>query len=240
MFKNLEENAITRICGLIKPFAAMRGDVVYKRGEVGREIYIVIDGEIRINFAYSQEQQEASKDINTGSTFGEGCAEELFDMETVDASDHFHEPYKREDSAVARTDCELRFLTLNDLKEVCVEFPSVRVQMWILVEFYTVRVFLVALFVSGVWFPSPKFGSVFPIHPFSRLFTCRPCRVAHTYWNAACDCTIARKISRGQICLERSRCVSWRRRTTTKSLNSHGQDCFEDGKTTEQKGCSQT
>jgi hypothetical protein len=52
-----------------------------------------------------------------------------------------HEPYKREDTAIATSDCELKFLTLDNLREVCNDFPSVRVEMWLLVQlFHTSRI----------------------------------------------------------------------------------------------------
>eukprot|EP01048_Picozoa_sp_COSAG05_P002460 COSAG05_NODE_101_length_19100_cov_24.260144_13_plen_185_part_00 len=36
----LREEALTQLCMLLKPFLAMAGDVVYRRGEVGRELYL--------------------------------------------------------------------------------------------------------------------------------------------------------------------------------------------------------
>ena len=36
----LREEALTQLCMLLKPFMAMAGDVVYRRGEVGRELYL--------------------------------------------------------------------------------------------------------------------------------------------------------------------------------------------------------
>lgn len=38
------------ICMKIKPFVAMKNDVIYRKGEVSREIFIVIDGEVLITF----------------------------------------------------------------------------------------------------------------------------------------------------------------------------------------------
>jgi hypothetical protein len=32
MFQNLEESAIVRLCSLIKPYTAMRSDLIYQRG----------------------------------------------------------------------------------------------------------------------------------------------------------------------------------------------------------------
>lgn len=116
MFNNLEEGAITRLCALIKPFTAMQDDLIYKRGEVGREIYIIVEGDVDIHYIEGhQVSVEERKQLGIGATFGEGCAVELF--ETGDEGPT--EAYKREDTAIARTDCELKFLTLDNLREIC-------------------------------------------------------------------------------------------------------------------------
>jgi hypothetical protein len=57
MFNNLEEGAITRLCALIKPYTAMNGDLIYKRGEVGREIFIIIGGTVEIQYTATAEQK---------------------------------------------------------------------------------------------------------------------------------------------------------------------------------------
>ena len=36
--------AIEMLCGLIKPYAAMHGDLIYKKDEPGRELFIIIEG----------------------------------------------------------------------------------------------------------------------------------------------------------------------------------------------------
>lgn len=66
-FRTLEEGAIVKICGLLKPFCAMKDDLIYKRGEVGREMYVIMKGSIEISFT-----DEATKTLGPGQTFGEG------------------------------------------------------------------------------------------------------------------------------------------------------------------------
>ena len=118
MFNNLEEGAITQICALIKPLKAMEGDMIYKNGEVGREIYIIIEGIVEIQYTgnYTTSLAEMKK-LKAGATFGEGCASELFEYDDEDEGKR--EPFRREDTAVARTDCDLKFLTLDNLRDVC-------------------------------------------------------------------------------------------------------------------------
>ena len=68
---------------LIKPFLAMAGDTIYKRGEIGRELYMIIDGKISIVFedtaddaavlqeAQQQQQQQQQKEA-AAQTEGQG------------------------------------------------------------------------------------------------------------------------------------------------------------------------
>lgn len=49
--------------------------------------------------------------------------------------------YKRQDTARAVTDCELKFLTLSDLSTVCESYSTVRAQMWALhMQFESTRI----------------------------------------------------------------------------------------------------
>eukprot|EP01047_Picozoa_sp_COSAG01_P024023 COSAG01_NODE_1471_length_10198_cov_4.595703_3_plen_176_part_00 len=41
IFAYMEEGAVTLICSLLKPYKAMGGDVIFKQGEAGREMFIV-------------------------------------------------------------------------------------------------------------------------------------------------------------------------------------------------------
>eukprot|EP01043_Picozoa_sp_COSAG02_P073932 COSAG02_NODE_14581_length_1257_cov_2.759067_1_plen_284_part_00 len=119
MFNNLEEGAILRLCALIKPFKAMSGDLIYKHGEIGREIYIIIDGNIEISYTVEHDDSlQEVKTLHAGATFGEGCASELFEMDLED-EEEIREVYKREDTAIAHCDCDLKFLTLDNLRDVC-------------------------------------------------------------------------------------------------------------------------
>ena len=45
----------------------MKDDLIYKRREVGRELYIVMKGEVRISFT-----DTVAKTVGPGQTFGEG------------------------------------------------------------------------------------------------------------------------------------------------------------------------
>ena len=72
-FRALEEGAIIKLCGLLKPFCAMQDDLIYKRGEVGREMYVLMNGNVQISFTDS-----ATKNLSPGQTFGEGTSSLCF------------------------------------------------------------------------------------------------------------------------------------------------------------------
>ena len=139
IFKNLEEGAITQLCMRVKPFSCLKGDVVYTHGEVGREVFIVVKGSVSVFYKNNSavitdttwtDVTVADATLPEGSTFGEGCAVALFASDTDEKP---APPYTRKDTVAVATDCELKFLTLADLSEVCADFPSVRAEMWSLV-----------------------------------------------------------------------------------------------------------
>ena len=45
-FAQLEEKAIISLASALKPFQAMKGDIIYTEGDVGTEMYILLSGEV--------------------------------------------------------------------------------------------------------------------------------------------------------------------------------------------------
>ncbi len=123
MFKKLEDGAITMLCSLIKPYFAMQGDSIYSQGEVGREVYIIMQGAIEISFEDGDQEE-----INSGRTFGEGCLKELLRKRSK-VADVELKPLLREDTALALTDSDLKFLNTTDLQQVFDCYPRVRQTM---------------------------------------------------------------------------------------------------------------
>jgi cyclic nucleotide gated channel len=120
MFKKLEEGAITMLCSLIKPYTAMKDDTIYVKGEIGREIYIIMNGCVEISFEDGDREE-----IEKGQTFGEGCLRELLRKSSKKAASDL-QALPREDTAIAIQDTELKFLTLQDLQLVFDDYPLVR------------------------------------------------------------------------------------------------------------------
>ena len=123
MFQKLEDGAITMLCSLIKPFVAMQGDTIYSQGQAAREVFIIMQGSIQISF-----EDDDQEEIARGQTFGEGCLKELLRKSSKVAAAEL-KPAAREDTAVAQTDADLKFLTLSDLQEVFDCYPQVRATM---------------------------------------------------------------------------------------------------------------
>lgn len=106
----------------------LRGETVYNRGEIGRELYVVVTGEVRISITHLTDDRTQK----AGQTFGDDCLCDLFEDYVLVAKD----PYRRRDTATVTDDCELRFWTLVDLREICENFPSLRSELWILHSFF--------------------------------------------------------------------------------------------------------
>eukprot|EP01043_Picozoa_sp_COSAG02_P022046 COSAG02_NODE_1134_length_14376_cov_382.343700_2_plen_705_part_00 len=123
MFQKLEDGAITMLCSLIKPFVAMQGDCIYSQGQAAREVFIIMQGSIQISFEDGDQEE-----IARGQTFGEGCLKGLLRKSSKVAATEL-KPAVREDTSVAQTDADLKFLTLSDLQEVFDCYPQVRATM---------------------------------------------------------------------------------------------------------------
>ena len=48
-FAQLEEKAIISLASALKPFQAMKGDIIYTEGDVGTEMYILLSGEVELS-----------------------------------------------------------------------------------------------------------------------------------------------------------------------------------------------
>jgi len=100
----------------------MKDDMIYNQGEVGRELYIVMEGTVGV--AHADEPAHA---VSHGEMFGELCLVELmaFMANKKHAAGQAPKNFVREDTATAWTDCDLKFLTLKDIQDVCSDFTTV-------------------------------------------------------------------------------------------------------------------
>jgi CRP-like cAMP-binding protein len=69
MFHNIDEDALIRLATALKEQDARPGEVIIKEGELGRELYIIIDGKVRVHLGEKEFTTLGSKAI-----FGEMAA----------------------------------------------------------------------------------------------------------------------------------------------------------------------
>jgi len=112
LFRGMPEQVVRNVCFKLKPYTALKGDVLFREGEVGREMYIIEMGEIEIS-RYNIVLTLLSK----GSFLGE---------DVLDAED---ETVRRERTAIATINSELAFLSCDDVKELSHEFPLLKRQL---------------------------------------------------------------------------------------------------------------
>ena len=112
------QDTLVHICSKLKPRKVLKNGFVYRPGERGQEVYIIVDdGEIEVSFANYEDETHQAK--HKGDMLGEGCLRELFERRSAF-------PYRYNTQAVAKSDCELKTLTIEDLREVCKKYPEVK------------------------------------------------------------------------------------------------------------------
>jgi CRP-like cAMP-binding protein len=141
MFQNLENNAIIALCRALKPFQAMRGDIIYSEGDVGSEMYILLSGEVELS---SEQHRKLSNDarhiLRNGAVFGEACivsrvAKRSGGKATTEVERSTRElrgpgqrgpaeDWLRLHTATAVRDSELKFLHVDDVTIACADNPS--------------------------------------------------------------------------------------------------------------------
>ena len=119
LFNGLPDSVVTKICLHLKPFTANMNDDIVKEGEEGSELYIIVNGEVKIS-----RQGTVTGIMSTGSFFGEECVVDFFvhgrQQDTVST---------RKDSAAAKTDCTLVFLTREDAADFMSKHRTFRKNM---------------------------------------------------------------------------------------------------------------
>ena len=122
--KNIRRDhaAISDICGKLMPYQATSNRPIYEPGDIGEEIYCIVDDvEVKISFGADDKQPHETK--RKGGLFGEGCLTQLFSGSTK------NRVYKRNRRAEVSQDCELRYLTVRDIKHICERHGEVEAEI---------------------------------------------------------------------------------------------------------------
>ena len=113
LFRGLSTEVINGLCGKARALYAMPNQKVMNEGESGREMYMVISGELEV----LQNEQRLGF-LSEGSFFGEGA---------VLCTDYKNEVRTR--TVVAATDSELCYLTYEDLDELKEEYAELKARL---------------------------------------------------------------------------------------------------------------
>ena len=108
LFRGLEVEVLNQLCIAMKPFFAMAGDYVYRQGELGKDLFIIISGMVEM----TRDSHKLGV-LTDGSFFGETA---ILDKGNGGNS-------RRERSAKAVTNCELGFLSKDDVMPISEDFP---------------------------------------------------------------------------------------------------------------------
>ncbi len=71
LFKGIHPEGIDRIAGICAEETYRVGDVIFREGEVGDKLYLILDGKVRISREVSGMGEEALAVLGVGAAFGE-------------------------------------------------------------------------------------------------------------------------------------------------------------------------
>ena len=115
LFAGLDTEIISKLCVTLRPYQALADEYVYRQGEIGKELYIILQGRV-----------EMSRDKHRLGVLGAGS---FFGDEVVRAKNVDLRPTKRERSAKAVENCDLAFLTKDDVAVVARDYPTMEVRL---------------------------------------------------------------------------------------------------------------
>lgn len=113
LFQNLSPGIIRAICGIVEPTFAVRQQIIYGEGTTGREMYIVIAGELEITAA-----GQRLGFISDGGFFGE----------TPILEDSAHAEVRRR-TVVAVTSCKLCYIRSDKLQLLLQQYPELAMRL---------------------------------------------------------------------------------------------------------------
>lgn len=105
-----DSSFLAKVMMLLKPLSAVAGDIIYKEGDVGFELYFVVKGYL---LSSSKRENFKPQKFRAGHHFGE---EAIIQDENI----------KREVTVTATTYCDIFSLSKKDFKSVVKEFPEIK------------------------------------------------------------------------------------------------------------------
>ena len=71
IFKDLDDDEIQQVAEVCKPEDFVSGEYIFREGEAGNRLYLVVEGEVRISRNVPGSGEEALAVLKTGALFGE-------------------------------------------------------------------------------------------------------------------------------------------------------------------------
>jgi CRP-like cAMP-binding protein len=120
LFAGLDTEIISKLCVTLRPYQALADEYVYKQGEIGKELYIILHGRV-----------EMSRDLHRLGVLGAGSffGDEVVRRDKSMGTGAETRPIKRERSAKAIENCDLAFLTKQDVAVVARDYPTMEVRL---------------------------------------------------------------------------------------------------------------
>lgn len=113
LFRGLGVSLIHGLCGVVEPMMAVRDQVIYTEGSIGKEMYMLLSGELEITCV-----GERLGFLSDGSFFGE--------TPLLDSS---AEAEVRRRTVTAMTDCKLCFITRDALEPLKLKYPELALKL---------------------------------------------------------------------------------------------------------------
>jgi CRP/FNR family cyclic AMP-dependent transcriptional regulator len=71
IFKDLDDDELQQVAEVCKPEDFVSGEYIFREGEAGNRLYLVVEGEVRISRNVPGSGEEALAVLKTGTLFGE-------------------------------------------------------------------------------------------------------------------------------------------------------------------------
>ena len=141
LFKGLAEEILFKLCRECRPLLILKGQTIVKEGTPGREMYVVMDGEVQVSVGGvdGSPAGPVSQDLgylSAGAFFGESPVMSLLEgldkyMATQDKR-HLVSSTKdtvRSRTVTAVTPCELCYLTRDAVMQLAIDYPELRARL---------------------------------------------------------------------------------------------------------------
>jgi CRP-like cAMP-binding protein len=125
LFQTLSSEQLAKVAAIARPRRLEAGQPVFREGDAGAEMYVVVSGRVRISKRVPGVGEEALSILDAGSYFGE--------MAMIDDS-------PRSADALAHAPCELAVLQRDDLEQLMfVDKDVAYVLLWTFVRTLSAR-----------------------------------------------------------------------------------------------------